>query len=127
MTREESIDRLRKISEKTPIRTNGDDLLAITMAIQALSQEPTDRIEYGTDGNAYKLWISNGKEFTQEPCDDSISRQAVLEQIRAEIEQTAKAYHEAIDYGRESGLRIALEIIDKYTNGNDMGYNPYQE
>ena len=42
MTREESIDRLRKISEKTPIRTNGDDLVAITMAIKALSQEPCD-------------------------------------------------------------------------------------
>lgn len=42
MTREEAIDRLRKISEKTPIRTNGDDLVAITMAIQALSQEPRE-------------------------------------------------------------------------------------
>lgn len=38
------------------------DREALEMAIQALSQEPTDRIEYGTDGNAYKLWISNGKD-----------------------------------------------------------------
>ena len=31
-------------------------------------QEPiTDRIEYGTDGNAYRLTISNGNEFKQEP------------------------------------------------------------
>ncbi len=33
-----------------------------------LEQEPiTDRIEYGTDGNAYRLTVSNGKEFKQEP------------------------------------------------------------
>ena len=38
------------------------------MAIKALEQEPiTDRIEYGTDGNSYRLTISNGKEFEQEP------------------------------------------------------------
>ncbi len=31
-------------------------------------QEPqTDRIEYGTDGNLYKLTITNGKEYEQEP------------------------------------------------------------
>lgn len=42
-----------------------------------------------------------------------------IEQIRAEIEQTAKVYHEAIDYGRECGLQIALEIIDKYTKGEN--------
>lgn len=40
-----------------------------------VQQEPTDRIEYGTDGNAYKLWISNGKEY--DPSGDLISRQAV--------------------------------------------------
>ena len=27
------------------------------------SATPTERVEYGTDGNAYKLSISNGKEF----------------------------------------------------------------
>lgn len=31
-------------------------------------QKPTDRIEYGTDGNAYKLWISNSVE--KNPCED---------------------------------------------------------
>lgn len=44
---------------------------------------------------------------------------AVLQQIRAEIEQTAKVYHEDIDYGRECGLQIALEIIDRYTKGEN--------
>ena len=58
---------------------------AVNDALQIIDkyaeQEPTDRIEYGTDGNAYKLRISNGKEFEQEPCDDAISRQAVLDGI----------------------------------------------
>lgn len=40
-----------------------------------------DRIEPGTDGNAYKLSMSNGKEFEQQPCEDSISRKAVFELI----------------------------------------------
>ena len=43
----------------------------------------------------------------------------VLEQIRAEIEQAAKVYHEVSDYGRECGLQTALEIIDKYTKGDN--------
>ena len=43
-------------------------------------QEPiTDRIEYGTDGNAYKMWMSNNIE--QEPCSDAVSRQMVKEQM----------------------------------------------
>lgn len=48
-------------------------------AIEALKQEPFSRIEYGTDGNVYRLSISNGKEFEQNPCEDVISRQAVLD------------------------------------------------
>ena len=47
-----------------------------------IEQEPkTERIEYGTDGNAYKLTISNGKELEQEPCEDCISRQAVIDEM----------------------------------------------
>lgn len=46
------------------------------------SQEPkTDYIAHGTDGNLYKLTISNGKEFEQEPCEDAIRRTDVLEAI----------------------------------------------
>ena len=40
-----------------------------------------------------------------------------LEQIRAEIEQTAKDCDEYNDYGRLYGLQIALDIIDKYREG----------
>ena len=37
-----------------------------------------------------------------------------IEQIRADIEQTAKDYDKFADYRRVRGLWIALEIIDKH-------------
>lgn len=43
-----------------------------------------------------------------------IAKHDVLDKIRAEIEQTAKDYDKFDDYRRVRGLRIALEIIDKY-------------
>ena len=42
-----------------------------------------------------------------------------LEKIRAEIEQTAKDYDKFDDYRRVRGLWIALEIIDRYTKGEE--------
>ena len=53
----------------------------VETAVKTLEEQSTKRIEYGTDGNAYKMSISNGKEF--ESCDDCISRQAVLDLIVA--------------------------------------------
>ena len=38
-----------------------------------------DRIEYGTDGNTYKFWISNGKEYADS--DRAISLNAVIDAI----------------------------------------------
>lgn len=70
MTNEEAKKELSKLIFELGFEDNVDDRVCVlNMAIQALSQEPTDRIEYGTDGNAYKLWVSNGKEFEQEPCE----------------------------------------------------------
>lgn len=74
MTREEAIEynkNLRmymKISDKNqPCKFLEENYIALDMAIKALEQESkTDRIEYGTDGNAYRLSISNGKEYEQE-------------------------------------------------------------
>ena len=54
-----------------------------------------------------------------------------IEQIRDEIEQRMQVkpnnfnQHDESDYDR--GLYTALNIIDKYTKGTDLGYNPYQE
>lgn len=103
----------------------------------------TDRIEYGTDGNAYRLTISNGKEFEQEsfinkPCVSSgvceHDKNKVLDRIRAEIiEEKGCAYADfdkyKVDYlGIDAeytedelpdddfryGMERAIEIIDKY-------------
>ena len=41
----------------------------------------------------------------------------IIEQIRDEIEQTAKDYDKFDDYRRVRGLWIALGIIDRYTKG----------
>ena len=126
MTREEAIDRLRKISEKTPIRTNGDDLVAITMAIKALSQEPTtttnnnehifinypiitceDAISIRKDalktrvGNivAYDVeWLKKHWQMEMDivcgvkPCEDAISREAVLKQIEESVAKYSGQY-----------------------------------
>ena len=65
---------------------------------KALEQEPiTDRIEYGTDGNAYRLTVSNGKEFKKEP---------ILDKIRAEIVEMRSK--------QNVGVLECLDIIDKY-------------
>ena len=98
MTREDAIDRLRKISEKTPIRTNGDDLVAITMAIQALSQEPCiydlknrycprlnehGMLKYPLQEQTTPISTFDiAKQFgiKLEPC-DAVSREAVLEAV----------------------------------------------
>ena len=45
--------------------------------------------------------------------------QNIIEQIRAEIEQTAKDYDKFADYRRVCGLWIALEIIDKYKSESE--------
>lgn len=90
----------------------------INKLTKAISEyEPiADRIEYGTDGNAYRLTVSNGKEFKKEP---------ILEKIRAEIEQAAdKQFQIAMGIAdlnerythiqMENAYRHCLNVIDKY-------------
>ena len=63
------------------------------------SQEPkTDYIAHGTDGNFYKLTISNGKEFEQEPCGDAISRQAMHIELEKWITYGEYKYSNATKY-----------------------------
>lgn len=121
---------------------------ALEMAIQALSQEPCRvknelKVELGelkpcddsisreavcdalldywhdiqfVDSSGYDVYEDCKAVIDELP---SVTQKSVLNKIRTEIEQTAKVYHEAIDYGRECGLQIALEIIDKYTKGEN--------
>ena len=58
---------IKAIEEKSKKLKNLDTINglcgAVNIALELPSVTPTERIEYGTDGNAYKLSISNGKEF----------------------------------------------------------------
>ena len=68
---------------------------------------PCNRLEYGIDGNVYKMTISNGKEFEQGPCDDAISREdATAEFIKW---QNEVVYAFGRDY---LGVRIIQSAID---------------
>lgn len=97
---------------------------AFEMAIEALKQEPEeskdihlplykvgDRIEFDTDGNAYKLYMSNGNEFEQQPCEDCVSR----EQAQTEIEMNACRYTLA----QESGCMGNVEWSDSLIKVSD--------
>ena len=69
MTRDEIIERLRQF-ELRHADPGAEYSEFWREVISALEQERWDRLEYGTDGNVYKMTISNGKEFEQEPCED---------------------------------------------------------
>lgn len=95
----------------------------INKLTKAISEyEPiADRIEYGTDGNAYRLTVSNGKEFKKEP---------ILDKIRAEIMQLYNEV-EVVDYDHNDISRIkrahwiireeVLWILDKYNSHQKRG------
>lgn len=83
MTREEAKRRLLDIERCTPIHTREDvrDFEALEMAIKALSQEP---IPLNDINNALGASFRNGLRFAkveQEPCDDIVSRDAVIDAI----------------------------------------------
>lgn len=94
-----------------------------------------DRIEVGTDGNHYRLSISNGNEFlSKDKLYTKSDVVAMLDKIKAEIEEEKEhAYADferyKVDYlGQEwedaldslpiddfrYGMERAIEIIDKY-------------
>ena len=77
MTREEALQILDTIP------TISEQVDALEMAIQALSQEPCERFEWGIDGNVYKITkAKDGKEICQQVCDDAISLEAVIEWLK---------------------------------------------
>ena len=86
MTKEEAIERLKNY---TQYRCGGVDLVALNMAIQALEQEPcNDTVSRGVFEQVMwerdtaieqlrKLGYGLGQKI--EPCDDAVSRHAVIE------------------------------------------------
>lgn len=71
------------LKEKLKERYYNDGLNIVT-AIELIDNAPPvePRIEYGTDGQPYKLSMTNGKEY-ERPKGDCISREALKEQINA--------------------------------------------
>ncbi|MCR4849794.1 MAG: hypothetical protein K5870_00910 [Lachnospiraceae bacterium] len=88
MTREEIIKALNEIKE-CPIGLKAWYIVALEMAIKALSQEPCEVSEYDKDhiwykGNQYISlcrFLEVKAEAEKKPCDDLASRQTVKEQM----------------------------------------------
>ena len=89
MTKEEAIERLKNY---TQYRCGGVDLVALNMVIQALEQEPcNDTVSRGVFEQVMwerdtaieqlrKLGYGLGQKI--EPCDDAVSRQAVIDALK---------------------------------------------
>lgn len=100
MTREEAIKEIEKAFE--PAFANYI-ITALTEGATVSEQEP--KSEWERDHEILKAYSNGANE--------------VLDKIRAEIEQE-RSFQRAIDeYDIATGLRKALEIIDKYRAGSE--------
>lgn len=121
MTREEAIERLKNY---TQYRCGGVDLVAINMAIQALESQP--RFLVHSDGKI---------EQTIEPCDDAVSREAVLKinenyhgkmpnHINFEIWNEIKALPSVLP--KHEGNTVSEEVYtEEYLQRKKMEYELY--
>lgn len=95
--REKAIDLLDNLLGMIEDNQGNDYDFALKKGIEALKQESKEGgdihlplynvggwIESGTDGNAYKLYMSNGIEFEKQPYEDAVSRQAVLDLVNSD-------------------------------------------
>lgn len=87
MTREEAIKELKQFSGTTRLRLSANFWVALNMAIKALEQEncedwydtPSDEMTLEQARKAVKDLRKKIREYLeQEPCEDCVSRQAVL-------------------------------------------------
>jgi len=102
MTREKAIICLQGLLDNPLINKGSYLAQAIEMAIQALSQEPTVQ-DKQADSEKYQKAFDDGYangyaqarfDYEQEPCDDTISRDAVKEIICAEFVDTQDGMQE---------------------------------
>lgn len=152
MTRDERLDLLKQIEKDIYVSSIESTFLedakscAIHSVIEELEQEPKqefyDRLEYGTDGNIYKLSLTNGTEYEQgpepvyfPPCVDCQDRSkeiltaynnmkkmqtytkeeviTMLEEIKAEIKEKEKEYLHNLFIGLDAQDKTEHEkIID---------------
>ena len=117
MTREEAKRRLLDIERCTPIHTREDarDFEALEMAIQALSQEPTEK-PMTVDEMEREYEKSKALFHKIVECDDAISREAVIDAIRFGI-SNIRAFNDTTMirfYERENeALKKAIERVNK--------------
>ena len=115
MTREEAIADIRD-NIKTVVGG-----ISLDMAIEALEQEPCIQEKQANADKIDAVYIDGFKagysqarfDLEQEPCEDAISRKAVLDKIRAEIDEQYDRVH-PYNISCADGLEMALEIIDKH-------------
>lgn len=131
MTREERLDLLKQIEKDIYVSSLESTFLedakscAIHSVIEELEQNPKqelyDRLEYGTDGNIYKLSLTNGTEYEQEP---KISLDT-YKQVTKERDIAIEQLHEL---GYEFGEKIPTTQerqaeSDKFDAAFQDGYN----
>ena len=87
------------------------------VAIQALSQEPTDENLHREREQAYMQGYEDAsKRFRQEPCDDVVSRQAVLNAIEHEDKWLLAAKgHNGLTEIAFSGLKARVDALPSVT------------
>lgn len=70
-----------------------------------------------------RMWDRRSRGYRrQEPCENAVSREAVLDKIKSEIEQeynrlSSTRADETLELGECLGLKLSLKIIDKCRKG----------
>lgn len=142
--RADTIVQLSEDGDKTYVYTSNSDVpikvkesvgeILAKIEGTAWVQAPTERIEPGTDGYAYKMTISNGKEFEKQNCDDAVSRQAVLDNATT-IQTDDYSGNETMEVVGTDDIKALPSVIPTHKKGkwilNDnqgvqaVGYKTY--
>ena len=128
MTKEEAIICLQGLLDNPLINKGSYLAQALEMAIKALENHDTFMKYAYSYGKADALSQEPTVTSTDEPmtmvyptivCNDAISREAMLDKIRAEIEYEADYQDAYVNADIAKGMYLALEIFDKYKEGDN--------
>lgn len=117
MTKEKAIDLLDNLIGMVEDNQESDYDTALKMGIQALSQEPTNENLHREREQAYMQGYEDAsKRFRQEPCDDVVSRKAVLNAIEREDKWLLAAKgHNGLTEIAFSGLKARVDALPPVT------------
>ncbi len=92
-----------------------------------LKNTTANRIEVGTDGNLYRLSVSNGNEYLpKDKLYTKVDVMNMLDKIRAGIESYKLSEDELSDMDEDSvkwGMKIAYDIVDNAESEIEDGNN----